>query len=78
MSELPESPSPPGRLLFADDVGELVGMTRDWVYAETRAGRIPHVKLGRKYRYRAESIDDWLRELERGSVGAQANGRAPR
>jgi excisionase family DNA binding protein len=49
----------------------MVGMTKDWIYAETRAGRIPHVSLGRYYRYRPESIDAWLREIERGSVRAQ-------
>jgi excisionase family DNA binding protein len=57
-----------GSLLFAEDVAELVGMKKDWVYAETRAGRIPHVRLGRYYRYRSESIDAWIRELEDGSV----------
>jgi len=46
-----------GSLLFAEDVAAMVGMTRDWIYAETRAGRIPHVTLGRYYRYRPESID---------------------
>lgn len=30
----------------------------------TRAGRIPHVQLRRYYRYRAESIEAWIRELE--------------
>jgi excisionase family DNA binding protein len=55
-------------LLFAEDVAALVGMTRYWVYAETRAGRIPHLTLGRYYRYRPESIDAWLRQIERGSV----------
>lgn len=54
-----------GSLLFADDVAALVGMTKDWVYAETRAGRIPHVTLGRYYRYRPESIEAWLCEIER-------------
>lgn len=53
--------------MLADDVAALVGMTKDWIYAETRAGRIPHVALGRYYRYRRESIDAWLREMERGT-----------
>jgi excisionase family DNA binding protein len=53
-----------GALLVAEDVAALVGMTKEWIYAETRAGRIPHVTLGRYYRYRHESIDAWLREME--------------
>ncbi len=67
-----------GSLLFAEDVAALVGMTRDWIYAETRAGRIPHVTLGRYYRYRPESIDAWLREIERGAVGASREATARR
>ena len=43
-----------------------MGMTTDWVYAETRAGRIPHLTLGRYYRYRSDSIDAWLRDIEQG------------
>jgi excisionase family DNA binding protein len=54
--------------LSADEVAALLGMTKDWIYAETRAGRIPHVALGRYYRYRRESIDAWLREIEHGTV----------
>lgn len=62
---LPLSPPPrAGSLLYADDVAAMVGMTKDWVYAETRAGRIPHVTLGRYYRYRPESIEPWLSEME--------------
>ena len=55
-----------GPLLTADDVAALLGVGTDWIYSETRAGRIPHVKLGRCRRYRRESIDAWLAELEAG------------
>jgi len=61
-------PRADGSLLFAEDVAALIGMTKDWIYAETRAGRIPHVALGRYYRYRRESIDAWLQEMERRTV----------
>jgi excisionase family DNA binding protein len=57
-----------GSLLSADDVATLLGMTKDWIYTETRAGRIPHVALGRYYRYRRESIDAWLQEIEHDTV----------
>ena len=65
------APGANGSLLFAEDVAALVGMTKDWVYAETRAGRIPHVTLGRYYRYRSESIETWLREIEQGVRGVR-------
>lgn len=55
-------------LLTAEEVAGLLGMGTDWVYAETRAGRIPHVKLGRYRRYRAETIAQWIADLERATV----------
>ncbi len=58
------------RLLTADQVAAKLGMTRDWVYAESRAGRIPVVNLGRYYRYREASIDAWIAELESGTLTA--------
>jgi excisionase family DNA binding protein len=57
-----------GQLLEAKDVAEMLGMTPDWVYAEVRAGRIPHLKMGRYVRFRPESIDAWLLESERGKI----------
>ena len=57
----------PGRLLDADDVAAYIGMTADWVYREVRAGRLPHIRLGRYVRFRRESIDAWLEASERGA-----------
>lgn len=51
-------------LLHADDVAVLLGVSKAWVYAEVRAGRMPHVKLGRYVRFRRESIEEWLCGLE--------------
>jgi predicted DNA-binding transcriptional regulator AlpA len=52
------------RLLFAQEVATMLRMTPAWVYAETRAGRLPHVPLGRYYRYRESAIIRWLAEQE--------------
>ncbi len=43
-------------------------MGKDWIYAEARADRIPHIKLGRYTRFRREAIEDWIRERERGKI----------
>ena len=53
-----------GRLLVAEEVAAMLRVTKAWVYAETRAGRIPCVRLGRYYRYRASAIAAWLEEVE--------------
>jgi excisionase family DNA binding protein len=55
-------------LLTAAEVAELLGMTKAWVYAETRAKRIPHVPLGRYVRYRRSALLQWIAALERESA----------
>ena len=55
-----------GRLLTADQVADLLQVPTSWVYAEARAGRIPHVRVGRYRRFRAEAIAEWVASLERG------------
>ena len=54
------------QLLTADDVAELMRVTRAWVYAETRRDRLPHLRLGRYVRYRRAAIEAWMRTVERG------------
>jgi excisionase family DNA binding protein len=54
------------RLLTADEVADRLGMRTDWVWAQARAGRIPHVRLGRYRRFREAAVEAWLRELEIG------------
>lgn len=65
----PLDPPPPGtngvrELLAAEEVAQLLGMSLDWVYAQTRKGRIPHIRLGRSVRYRRQAIFDWLEKKE--------------
>ena len=45
------------RLLSAEEVAERLGMRTDWVWAQARAGRIPHVPLGRYRRIAASAIE---------------------
>ena len=52
------------RLLTVDEVAERLGVTKDWVWAQARAGRIPHVPLGRYRRFREEALENWLDQLE--------------
>ena len=52
------------RLLSAPEVAERLQLTTDFVYALARRGEIPHLRFGRTLRFRAEAIDQWLRESE--------------
>ena len=60
------------KLLTADDVADLMRVTRAWVYAETRRNTIPHLRLGRYVRYRRSAIEEWMRAVERGPGTARA------
>ncbi len=55
------------RLLIAAEVAELLAVPVRFVREQTRAGRIPHVRIGLRYvRYRREAIEEWVRENEAG------------
>jgi excisionase family DNA binding protein len=52
------------RLLTAEEIADRLGMRIDWVWAEARAGRIPHIRLGRYRRFRESAVESWLLALE--------------
>lgn len=60
-----------GDLLTADEVAVMLRMTKAWVYAQTRANRIPHLSLGRYVRYRRSAVMAWLGEIERSAVAGR-------
>lgn len=56
------------QLLHAEDVAAILGVSKDWVYAQVNMGKIPYVRLGRRVRFRRESIDAWIETLEHGPL----------
>ena len=46
-------------LLDAKGASELLNVPASWVAVEARAGRIPHVRLGRYVRFEPEALWDW-------------------
>jgi excisionase family DNA binding protein len=54
------------RLLEAHEIAELLSVPVSWVRAETRAGRIPHLELGRYRRYDREAVLAWLESQRAG------------
>lgn len=51
------------RLLTAAEVAERLSVSREWVYQEARAGRVPHVRLGRSIRFRWPDVQAWLEQI---------------
>lgn len=58
--------TPDDALLDAAGVADLLGVPTSWVYAETRAGRLPHVRVGRYRRFRRRAVEQWIADHERG------------
>ena len=56
-------------LLTAQDVADRLGVAPSWVWAQARAGRIPHIRLGRYCRFREEALEAWITQLERKAAG---------
>jgi excisionase family DNA binding protein len=66
------------RLLTAEEIAQRLGVTPQWVWAQARAGLIPHVRLGRYRRFRESTVEAWLSDLEVQCSGRlQADRRAP-
>ena len=61
-------PLPAGQeeLLTVDDVCAWFKVTRDWVYDEVEAGRLPYLRLGRKHlRFDRDELTDYLAAARR-------------
>jgi excisionase family DNA binding protein len=54
--------------LTAQESADRLGVNTQWVWAQARAGRIPHVRLGRYRRFRESAVEAWICELEANST----------
>jgi excisionase family DNA binding protein len=54
------------RLLTAAEVAERLAVPESWVRRETRAGRMPHVALGRYRRYEWDAVAAWVESQRAG------------
>jgi excisionase family DNA binding protein len=58
------------KLLTVQDICELLGVPRSYVYRLTHTKRILHLKIRGHMRFRRTHIDEWLKSQEvRGDVG---------
>jgi excisionase family DNA binding protein len=62
-SKGPPDPRPPvaqtGRLLEAREVADLLAVPLTWIRTATRAGLLPHLRLGRYVRYERDVVLAW-------------------
>ena len=52
------------RLLTADDVARTLRVTRRTVYQLVQRDGLPALRVGRHYRFRPESVEQWTREQQ--------------
>ena len=64
-----------GRLLTADELAERWQVPRAHVYALTRRGEIPTVRLGKYYRYRLDQIEAFEIGADRVAESRTRTGR---
>ena len=55
-------------LLGAEDVAGLLGVKESTIWRWCREGRLPCLKIGKRWRVRREALEDFLRERERSST----------
>src|ERR687885_1354521 len=60
------------RLLSIQQVGEVLGMGRSWVYQQIRSGQIPSVQLGGNIKVRREDLEEYIHKHRR-SNSSQKN-----
>ncbi len=48
------------RLLLAEEVAQMLSVSKDRVYSLTRQNLIPHVRIGRQLRFSYRAIEDWI------------------
>jgi excisionase family DNA binding protein len=56
------------QLITADGAAERLGVKASWVLREARAGRIPHIRMGRYVRFDPDELAAWCRSRQRGPV----------
>src|SRR4051812_44904338 len=68
-------PAPAGALLDAQQAAALLGVPPNWLLAQARADRVPHVRLGRYVRFDADKLGRWADGRMRGPRPPDRLGR---
>ena len=57
-------------VMTVEQVAEYLQMSEVWVTKAARDGVLPGFRLGKKWRFRRESVEKYLKSLESGTDGA--------
>lgn len=57
---LPEDVRADMQLMTADDVCDVLRVSKDWLYDQVQAGKFPHRRVGRFLRFRPAEVQAWV------------------
>ena len=60
------------QLLSVQEVGELLGMGRSWVYHQIRSGQMPSIHLGGSVKVSREDLEEYIHKHRRSSSNENA------
>jgi len=71
---MPEHPPAAGdELLTVEELCDWFKVTKDWVYDEAEAGRLPYVRLGRRHlRFRRTDLEEYITTSTQQRTGRHA------
>jgi excisionase family DNA binding protein len=67
------SETPFEQLLSDAQVGQLLGLHNKTVQRLARNGEIPSIRIGRKWRFRASALNEWLAVESSGQSSTRVN-----
>ncbi len=48
------------RWMTTEDLCDYISVSQDWVYDRVSKNQIPHVKIGRRLKFKLSEIDEWV------------------
>lgn len=60
------------RYLTVDDVARRLRLSKGYVFAQVRAGKIPAIRLGRAVRFDPQELDNWLSQQSTHATAASS------
>ncbi len=70
-------PSAPDEVMSIDELAEYLKISRSTLYILAREGRLPGQKVGKRWRFHKDAIDEWLKQHPTGST-AKRGSHGPR
>ena len=55
------------KLLSIEELAELLGVPKSWIYRRTSLGEIPYLKLGRYVKFDLDQVTAWVEEKQAGN-----------